>query len=74
MYSRSTISKSLGEQKAMCTSLQKILAKQTIELEDASEAVFRETNLRIVLDEKLSQLYVDYEREKMQGHHKSQVL
>ena len=53
MYTRSMLSRSLGEQKILCTGLQKMLSAQTIELEECRDLVQREVELRKALEQKL---------------------
>ena len=55
MYSRTKISKSLGEQKSMSAALQKLLTKQTIDLEECKEAVHRETLLRKKMEDRVAE-------------------
>jgi hypothetical protein len=55
MYSRTTISKSLGEQKGMTGALQKMLTKQTIELEECKELVHKETTTRKKMEDKVAE-------------------
>jgi hypothetical protein len=55
MYSRTTISKSLGEQKGMTAALQKMLTKQTIELEESKELVYKETTTRKKMEDKVAE-------------------
>jgi hypothetical protein len=55
MYSRTKISKSLGEQKSMSAALQKLLTKQTIDLEECKEAVHRETMLRKKMEDRVAE-------------------
>lgn len=55
MYSRTTISKSLGEQKGMTAALQKMLTKQTIELEECKELVHKETTTRKKMEDKVAE-------------------
>lgn len=74
MYSRTTISKSLGEQKSMCASLQKMLARQTVDLEECKELVNREVRLRKKLEDSAVDKDGEIERLKMKGHHVDQEL
>lgn len=57
MYSRTKISKSLGEQKSMSAALQKLLTKQTIDMEECKEAVYRETLLRKKMEDRVAERY-----------------
>jgi hypothetical protein len=55
MYSRTKISKSLGEQKSMSTALQKLLTKQMVDLEECKEMVHRETTLRKKMEDRVAE-------------------
>jgi septal ring factor EnvC (AmiA/AmiB activator) len=74
MYSRTTISKSLGEQKSMCASLQKMISRQTVELEECKELVNREVKLRKKLEDSVVDKDSEIERLKLKGHHVDQEL
>ena len=53
MYTRTMLSRSLGEQKLLSSSLQKMLSIQTIELEECRDLVSREVEARKNLEQKL---------------------
>jgi hypothetical protein len=55
MYSRTNISRSLGEQKSMGAALQKMITKQTIELEECRELVNKETVSRKRMEDKVGE-------------------
>lgn len=74
MYSRTTISKSLGEQKSMCASLQKMISRQTIDLEECRELVNREVKLRKKMEDGVVDKDSEIERLQMKGHHMDQEL
>ena len=74
MYSRTTISKSLGEQKSMCASLQKMISRQTVDLEECRELVNREVKLRKKMEDGVVDKDSEIERLKMKGHHVDQEL
>lgn len=74
LYSRTNISKSLGEQKSMCTALQKLLTRQTVELEECHELVNKETTTRKNLEDRIVAKDNDLEKLKMKMHHMNQEL
>ena len=74
MYSRTTISKSLGEQKSMCAALQKMISRQTVDLEECKELVNREVKLRKRMEDAVVDKDSEIERLKMKGHHVDQEL
>ena len=58
MYSRTTISKSLGEQKGICAALQKMITKQTLDLEECREMVHKETLSRKKMEDIVTDRFV----------------
>jgi len=74
MYSRTTISKSLGEQKSMCAALQKMISRQTVDLEECKELVNREVKLRKKMEDSVVDKDSEIERLRMKGHHVDQEL
>ena len=74
MYSRTAISKSLGEQKSLCASLQKMISRQTVDLEESKELVNREVILRKKMEDSVVDKDSEIERLKMKCHHVDQEL
>jgi len=74
MYSRTNISKSLGEQKSMCAALQKMITKQTVELEECKDMVQKETTNRKRMEDRVADRDVEIERLKMKNHHMDMEL
>ena len=58
----------------MCASLQKMIARQTIELEECKELVQRETKLRKKMEDRVVDKDSEIERLKLKGHHVDQEL
>lgn len=69
MYSRTTISKSLGEQKSMCASLQKLLSKQMVDLEECKDMVHKETTLRKKMEDRVAERDIEIEVLRLKIHH-----
>lgn len=74
LYSRSMLSRSLGEQKLLSNQLQKALATQTIELEECRDIVKREIEARRVLETKLINRDKDALNFQMINDHRDQEL
>lgn len=74
MYTRNMLSRSLGEQKLLSTSLQRMLTMQTIELEESRDIVNREIELRKAVEQKLVAKDDEILRYQIVNDHRDQEL
>lgn len=74
MYTRQMLLKSLGEQKIMTNSLEKMMATQTIELEECKVIVDGEMHKRRDLEMKLSNAFAETNRFRMIVHNIEQEI
>eukprot|EP01041_Mallomonas_annulata_P000331 gene331-592_t len=74
MYTRNMLSRSLGEQKLLSTSLQRMLTNQTIELEECRDLVNKEIEMRKAIEVKLLAKDQEILRHEMINDHRNQEL
>ena len=74
LYSRQMLIASLNEQKIMSSGLEKILAAQTVEMDELREITEREISKRKGLEERLKDATAEIHKYKMFFHHSEQEL
>ena len=74
MYTRKMLVQSLGEQKQLSTTLERMMAAQAVELEECMELVEREIQKRRDLEKKLVEAGGEIGKHKMISHHIDQEL
>ena len=74
MYTRKMLLSSLGEQKQLAVSLQKMLSMQTVELEECRNLVELEISKRRTLEARLATTGLDLNRQRVLVHHTEQEL
>ncbi|RYG67037.1 hypothetical protein EON64_08350, partial [archaeon] len=74
LYSRQMLLKSLGEQKILCSSLEKAMADQVLELEESKKVVQVEIDKRKGLEQEITKLTTQVNKGKMTLHHYEQEL
>lgn len=74
MYTRQMLVQSLSEQKQLCTSLERMMSAQTIELEECMDAVEKEINKRREIEVELTASNAETNRYRMICHHTEEEL
>ena len=74
LYTRQMLISSLNEQKIMSSGLEKILASQTVEMDELRELTEREIAKRKGLEERLKDAVAEVHKNKMFFHHSEQEL
>ena len=69
MYTRQMLVQSLNEQKQLATSLERMMAAQTVQLEECMDIVEKEISKRKDLERKIGSLNNDINKYKMVQHH-----
>ncbi len=74
LYTRQMLIASLNEQKIMSQGLEKMMAAQTVEVDECRELTEREINKRKLLENRLKDSQTDCHKHKMYSHHAEQEM
>jgi hypothetical protein len=74
LYTRQMLIASLNEQKIMTAGLEKMMAAQTVEVDECRELTERELNKRKLLENRLKESQENHHKSKMYSHHAEQEM
>ena len=74
LYTRQMLISSLNEQKIMTSGLEKLLAAQTMEVDECRELSEREIMKRKLLESRLKESQAEAQKNRMYGHHAEQEM
>ena len=74
LYTRQMLIASLNEQKLMTAGLEKMMAAQTVEVDECRDLTEREIAKRKLLETRLKEAHAEIHKNKMYGHHAEQEM
>jgi len=74
LYTRQMLIASLNEQKLMTAGLEKMMAAQTVEVDECRDLAEREIEKRKLLETRLKDAHAEIHKNKMYGHHAEQEM